>query len=173
MKNLGICFLGLCLVVALGCSGIKEVPRPPVPQDVRGPAFSVAEFARSLTVDQLRKANAGGLAFSELTPEQQQAVSAMWGHYAAILEQTRAEGLPGGPAGPVEEARLVLVGYAEAEGATTTLDIEFRRGKGRASFGEAVKRVPAAIREAGVDLVAAGLAEPPGAEEAEAAAKDQ
>jgi len=121
--------------------------------------FSLTDFVRSLTAEQIRKANAAGLPFAELTAEQQQAVSAMWEHTRQFYDEIRAKsGKADIPTpGPVGQVKVALVGYSEMPNANEVL-IELR-GNVRHMMGCSLQPFPAALKEAGKDLVAAGVVE--------------
>jgi len=160
MKDLRRSLLTVCLVVVVGCSG-----RPPRPQQTvhqpRERVVASSDLVGSLTVEQIRKANAGGLAYPELTAGQQQAVSQIWSHYAERMQAIIAEGTPGRPAGAVEKVRIVMVGYAKAEGEYPwTVHVEFQEGQNRCMVGYPANALATAVKEAGKDMVAAGIAIP-------------
>jgi len=160
MKGLRALSLGLCLVLDVGCSGKAPPARQPVEQPRMAATFSLPDFVSSLTPDQIRKANAAGLPFSELTLEQQRAVSAMWEQAGKSRKEMAAQAgtrdLPA--AGPAEEVRIVMAGYSETANGNEVL-LELRGGNFRYMPGYAPERVPAALKEAGKDLVAAGISE--------------
>ena len=185
MKRSRALVVALTLSFVAGCSATRPVapqtpPTPPrqrsitparSPEAGPGALAGVPGLVASLTVDQVRKANADGLPFSALAPEQQAAVRALWANYAANWQTQVAAGAVAA-IGPVDETRVVLVGYYEPSGPwdLPTVDLEVRQGNHRCQVLAHPDPIPAPIKEAGTDMVAARMAVPPTEEERKAMA---
>ena len=165
MKGLQVILPAVALLAVAGCSASTRThpgpPPIPPPEARAAPAVSADDLVKTLSVAQVRQANAEGLPFSELTADQQAIVNGMWTYYAARRPSHIAGGtLP--PAAPVDEVRVVLVGYSDPRDSKDlpTVIVELRAGKQGCQSIVHPDPIPAAIREAGVDLVAAGMVVP-------------
>jgi len=171
MNPLRMVLVALALLAVAGCHATKPgrpqahaTPSRRVGVARAGPLQAgearlalILGLMNSLTVAQVRKANAEGVLFSELTPQQQAAVSRLWAEYAALCQTEVAAGTAT-PVGPVERVRITSVEYTERPlgGSGTRTLVELREGD--ACYGVSVHSdtVPPAIKEAGADLVAGG-----------------